>query len=201
MYSPKPLPASTALTATLDSSIAVNKEQFLWMWHFADFTIYTVGLTQWAAAGDPLSQIVFPDHSELPPHAAFQMQQSLRFNHRPHSLMSHIQLPALANLLFSQDAGRHGCKHSRQSSAKYGRKGTTADVMTPKQYRVLLRSSAVGRSLRPVMGIRLFDDLGTDSDQRYKSQHLYQLSRLPSCITLYPNEATLKPLIHLHVGS
>lgn len=75
--------------------------------------------------------------------------------------MSHIQLPALANLLFGQDAGRHGCKHSRQSSAKYGRKGTTADVMTPKQYRVLLRSSAVGRSLRPVMGIRLFDDLGT----------------------------------------
>lgn len=93
MHSPKPLPASTALTATLDSSIAVNKEQFLWMWHFADFTIYTVGLTQWAAAGDPLSQIVFPDHSELPPHAAFQMQHSLRFNHCPHSLMSHIQLP------------------------------------------------------------------------------------------------------------
>lgn len=100
---------------------------------FADFTIHTVGLTQRAAAGDPLSQIVFPDHSELPPHAAFQMQHSLRFNHRPHSLTSHIQLPALANLLFSQDAGRHGCKHSRQSSVKHGRKGTTADVMTPKR--------------------------------------------------------------------
>lgn len=172
VYAPKPLPASIALTATLDTSIAANKELLLWIWDLADFTIYTVGLTQWAAAGNPLSQIVFPDHSDLPPHAAFQMQDSLRFNHRPHSLMSHIQPPALANLLFCQNAGRRGCKHSRQSSGKHGRKGTTADVMTPKQYRVLLRSSAVGRSPRPVIGILgLFDDLGTDSDQRYKSQH------------------------------
>lgn len=62
--------------------------------------VLTARLTQGAVAGDPLSQIMFPDHTDLPPAAALQMQDPLRLNHLQISGSSHVKPAALLNQLF-----------------------------------------------------------------------------------------------------
>lgn len=75
----------------------------------ADFTVLTVRLTQRAVAGNPLSQIMFPDHTELP----LQVKDLLRLNHLHTSGMSHVRLPALVFKMFYHNSGGGTCKHSR----------------------------------------------------------------------------------------
>lgn len=49
--------------------------------HCSVLTILTVALTQGAVARHPGSQVVLPDHTDLPPTEVLQMQDPLRLDH------------------------------------------------------------------------------------------------------------------------
>lgn len=84
----------------------------------ADFTVLTVRLTQRAVAGDPLSQVMFPDHTDLPAPVALQVQNLLRLDHPLDSETIHVWPPVLLIQLFSYNAGSDACKHSGWTSGK-----------------------------------------------------------------------------------
>ena len=77
----------------------------------------TVRLTQRAVAGHPLSEVMLPDHTDLPAAAALQMKDLLRLNHPlVRSGTSHVCPGVRVNvnqLLLNHNAGSDTCKHSR----------------------------------------------------------------------------------------
>lgn len=82
----------------------------------AAFTVVTVRLTQRAEAGNLLPQIMFPDHTDLPPPAALQVKDLLRLNHPQVSGKSHVEPAALVkSSVVYHYAGSHTCKHSRST--------------------------------------------------------------------------------------
>ena len=91
--------------------MALNKGCFVFLCR-ADFTVLTVRLTQRAVAGDPLPQIMFPDHTDLPAPVALQMQNLLRLDHPRDSGTVHVWQAVLVIQLFSCNAGSGACKHS-----------------------------------------------------------------------------------------
>lgn len=55
---------------------------------FVFVTVVTVRLAQRAVTGNLLSQVMFADHTDLPPAAALQMKDLFRLNHLHNSGMS-----------------------------------------------------------------------------------------------------------------
>lgn len=73
----------------------------------ADFTVVAVRLTKQAVARNLLSQVMLPDHTDLLPSAALQVQNLLRLDHPRTSGNDHVWPLLLVIQLLCRDA----CKH------------------------------------------------------------------------------------------